>query len=126
MYVHVQELWRVFSLLKAFISLLHPPLAPLRNHCLSLMACLPQAVLYDFLGRISCALPVFEEEAASTSSLNNDGNHFQQTDNFFLAGYSLQPDSSANVTGSPDISSEPGTVLGCLAVFWMPIYQFIP
>lgn len=113
-----QVFCRVFSLLQALISFLYPPFSPLRNHCLSLMTCLLQAVLYDFWGRVSCTLPMFEEEAASTtSSLNNDSNHFQQTDNLFLAGYSLQPDSSANVTGSPDISSEPGTDLGCLGAF---------
>lgn len=60
----------------------------LRNHCHSMMACMLQATLY--WGRVSCTLPVFEEEAVGTTpSLNNDNNYFQQTDNLFLAGYSL-------------------------------------
>jgi len=48
-----------------------------------------QAVLCDFWDRVSCTLPVFEEEAAgTTSSLNSDNSNFQQTNNLFLAGYS--------------------------------------
>lgn len=108
---------RFFPYLKHLFPSCTLPLLPL-GITLSLMACLLQAILYDFWGRVSCTLPMFEAEAASTtSSLNNDSNHFQQTDNLFLAGYSLQPNSSASVTGSPDISSEPGTGLGCLVVF---------
>lgn len=87
-----EELWQVFSFLKGFVPLLRSPPTPLRNHCYSLMACMLQAVLYDFWGRVSCTLPMFEEEAAAgtSSSLNNDdNNHFQQTDDLFLAGYSL-------------------------------------
>lgn len=44
----------------------------------------------QFGGQTFFTLPMFEEKAVGTiSSLNNDNNHFQQTDNLFLAGYSL-------------------------------------
>lgn len=86
------ELWQIFALLKGFVPLLHLLPIHLRNHCQSLMAWLLQAVLYDFWGKVSCTLTMLEEEAAgTTSSLNNHNNHFQQTDNIFLAGYSLAP-----------------------------------
>lgn len=85
---------RFFPYLKHLFPSCTLPLLPL-GITVSLMACLLQAVLYDFWGRVSCTLPMFEEEAASTtSSLNNDSNHFQQTISSWLAivfSQTLQP-----------------------------------